>query len=144
MIRMLPLLYASGTTTPANDELLEDILAASRRNNAREGITGMLLAAEGVFLQILEGEATAVRSLVSRLRRDPRHRNVMILSEQTVLGRLFGNWDMGFKRLDPARGPDRAIFRTMCETLADRISQADDGIMLDTVPAFSADFVAPA
>lgn len=51
---------------------------------------------------------------------------------------------MGFKRLDPARGPDRAIFRTTREALADRISQADGGIMLDTVLAFSADFVAPA
>lgn len=51
----------------------------------------MLLAGEGVFLQILERKATAVRSLVSRIRRDPRHRNVMIQSDETVSRRLFGN-----------------------------------------------------
>ncbi|APH71822.1 BLUF domain-containing protein [Aquibium oceanicum] len=129
---------------PANDELLENTLLASRRNNAGKGITGMLFAGEGVFLQILEGEATAVRSLVSRIRRYPRHRNVMIQSATTVSRLLFGNHDMEFKRLDPSRCPDREIFRTTREALADRISQADGGILRDTVLAFSADFLAPA
>lgn len=144
MAGMLRLLYASGATERTTDELLDAILTVSRRNNAREGITGMLLAGEGVFLQVLEGEVTAVRSLVSRIRRDPRHRNVMILNEETISRRLFGNWDMGFKRLDPSRGADRDMFRTTRAALAERISQTDGGIMLDTVLAFSTDFLAPA
>ncbi|MEX0408499.1 BLUF domain-containing protein [Aquibium sp. LZ166] len=143
MAGMLRLLYASGATERTTDELLDAILTVSRRNNAREGITGMLLAGEGVFLQVLEGEVTAVRSLVSRIRRDPRHRNVMILNEETISRRLFGNWDMGFKKLDASHGDDRKLFPTTRAALENRISRTDGGIMLDTVLAFSTDFLAP-
>lgn len=60
MILMLRLLSANDTTMPANNELLENTLVASRRNNAGKSITGVVLVGEGVFLQILEREATAV------------------------------------------------------------------------------------
>jgi len=39
---------------------LEEILRTSRENNARLGITGMLLYGNNTFVQILEGEDKAV------------------------------------------------------------------------------------
>lgn len=45
MVRQL--LYASNTSRDTPDTVLDDILAASRRNNAGAGVTGMLLYVEG-------------------------------------------------------------------------------------------------
>lgn len=144
MVQMFRILYVSGASQPITDALIDDILQTSRRNNERRGITGMLLAGDGVFLQVLEGEAAAVKALCARIRCDPRHRHFMVMTEQNVTGRVFGSWEMGFKRLDPARGPDRALFQTSRAALENRIAQSDGGLMLDTVLAFSPDFLAHA
>lgn len=48
---------------------------------------------------------------------------------------------MGFKKLDPARAGDKAVFEASRAALEERISAADGGMMLDTVLAFSRDFV---
>ena len=135
------LLYVSGATRPMSDADLDDILRASRANNGRLGVTGMLLWADGAFIQVLEGDAATIARLLDRIRRDERHRNVMVILEQRVDRRVFGAWEMGYKKLDPARRDDQALFETSRKALQDRISVADGGIMLDTVIAFSADFV---
>ncbi len=49
---MRQLLYASNTDRDIPDSLLEDILDASRRNNAASGITGILLYIAGGFMQV--------------------------------------------------------------------------------------------
>ncbi|MEE2915447.1 MAG: BLUF domain-containing protein, partial [Pseudomonadota bacterium] len=50
------------------------VLAVSRRNNARDGITGLLYADGRRFLQVLEGERAAVERAYQRIAADPRHR----------------------------------------------------------------------
>ncbi len=142
MVQMFRMLYVSGAAQPVTAALLDDILSTSRSNNARRGITGMLLAGEGMFLQVLEGETSAVKTLARRIQHDPRHRHFMVLSEQSVSARVFGSWDMGFKRLDPSRATERSLFETSRAALENRISQGDGGLMLDTVLAFSPDFLA--
>ena len=60
---MLQLLYVSGASIHLGQADIQEILTASRRNNQRVGITGMLLWADGVFIQVLEGEPDTVRTL---------------------------------------------------------------------------------
>lgn len=136
------LLYVSGATRPMTDPDIEQILFASCRNNARLGVTGMLLAAGDAFIQVLEGEESVVRALAERIRRDPRHRNFMVLVEREARSRAFAQWDMGFKRLERERPGDGAIFRISEQALRDRIAHGDDGLMLDLVFAFGRDFLA--
>jgi len=50
---MHQLLYTSSTLRDFDDAQLENILAASRRNNPKLGVTGMLLYCEGGFMQVL-------------------------------------------------------------------------------------------
>ena len=62
---MRQLLYVSNTAYEFGLDDLDNVLAASRRNNAMLGITGLLLFIDGGFLQILEGEERAVLTSLS-------------------------------------------------------------------------------
>ena len=130
------LLYASGTVGAPSQADLDAILESSRRNNARLGITGMLLHANGAFIQVLEGPEAEVRRLAARISHDRRHRNYMVLVERHAPAAAFSEWAMGFKELDPARG-NEAIFTTTRSALEGRIKAGDDRLMLDAVLAFA-------
>jgi len=72
------------------------ILAASRRNNPRGGITGALVFNRGIFAQVLEGPPDAVEALFERIQQDPRHGDVQVLSFNRDAQRLFPNWSMAY------------------------------------------------
>jgi hypothetical protein len=74
-------------------ELL-DILAISRARNAAAGITGVLISNEDRFVQILEGEQSAVEDTFNRIRSDGRHTAVTIFQTGTAPQRQFENWSM--------------------------------------------------
>jgi len=139
---MLQMLYVSGASKQMSVDDIQKILAVSRSNNLRDGITGMLLWADGVFIQILEGEADIVRTVFRRIEKDDRHRNIMVVLEQTAEKRLFTQWSMGFKQLDTDMAADKKLFQISRAALADRITSEDGGLFLETVLAFSRDFVA--
>lgn len=111
------LVYCSRNTIPdqQGDPAAEmaGILAASRANNARDGVTGALLYSDGCFAQVLEGELGSVQRTFERIQCDPRHGEVIVLEAGRVGGRLFGEWDMALAECaDPARAGatlDRAL-----------------------------------
>ncbi len=72
------------------------ILAASKRNNARVGVTGALLFNAGSFAQVLEGPRAAVETTFERIQRDARHSDVSVLQCEPVAERGFPNWSMAF------------------------------------------------
>ena len=95
---MRQLLYVSKTESDIALGELDDILTASRRNNALMGITGLLLFLDGGFLQILEGEERAVRELYTHVAGDSRHRNAHVMLDREIPCRAFPDWSMGFER----------------------------------------------
>ncbi|PWW01819.1 FAD-dependent sensor of blue light [Hoeflea marina] len=139
---MKQVLYVSGATPEISDADLDAILASSRRNNERDGITGMLLWADGSFIQILEGEEPALEATLKRIRNDSRHRNIMVLVDHGAPGRAFGDWSMGFKRLDRHRETDRLLFETSRAAIEHRMPNGDRSLLLDIILAFSRDFLA--
>lgn len=76
--------------------MVEDILEKARDRNASVGVTGALLFTEGRFVQALEGERDQVRATFERIRADPRHADVDILSSQLAERRRFKEWSMAF------------------------------------------------
>ncbi|MDP3897209.1 MAG: BLUF domain-containing protein [Mesorhizobium sp.] len=136
------MLYVSGAVGPVSESSIDQILATSRRNNAVAGITGLLLVADEIFVQVLEGDREAVLGLASRIRADRRHRNFMVLVETQAAERAFGAWHMGFKRLDPGRAEDQVVFRATAAAINQRIGRADGGLMLHAVLAFGRDMIA--
>ena len=91
------LLYVSSASHRMSHQELVDLLQQSRRNNERQGITGMLLYKDGDFMQVIEGEEGAVRALFARIDQDPRHGGSTVLMQGPAETRLFGEWSMGFR-----------------------------------------------
>lgn len=83
-----------------DEELLVGILAAARRANARDGITGALIARHDVFLQYLEGPEAMVDAAYARIAADDRHVGVRLILREPAARRLFADWAM---RDDPPR-----------------------------------------
>lgn len=106
---MYRLIYASRNRIPEpeRDSELDAILAASRQNNPRRGVTGALLASDDWFTQTLEGPEDDVRKLLAIIESDPRHDGVVVLQAGIVDRRVFGRWSMA--RVEEDDGPEVAL-----------------------------------
>jgi hypothetical protein len=123
---MFQLVYTSTARSPLSDTELKDILRVARANNAREGITSVLLHHRGAFLQVLEGEEDVVEAKFARIGRDQRHRDLVVRSRCLVARREFegcfikfldtGDWDIkpgliGYNSLDQFAQADDTLKR---------------------------------
>lgn len=89
------LVYCSRAAAGVDGTAVAGIIESARRWNPVYGITGLLVFGSGVFFQWLEGPRDNVRQLMTMLQEDPRHENVVLLSEgEEVRERLFPDWDM--------------------------------------------------
>ena len=89
------LFYRSTAAAGVGLDDVRNIIEASRRNNARFGISGMLVSAQGRFAQILEGPVENVETLMERIEADPRHGRITDMIRRPALGRSFPTWTMG-------------------------------------------------
>ena len=116
-------------------ETLDRILHTSRANNVRDGVTGALIIGEQHFMQLLEGDRTAVGACFMRITRDDRHHGIQVICSGDEEHRLFFEWSMHrietsrIKQeilsrytingdFDPARMSQFAI-EDLCRTLSD-------------------------
>lgn len=95
---MEQIVYISTSRTDIDPPLIDKILAAARRNNERDGLTGLLIAGNRRFLQVLEGPGETCLPCYDRIRADPRHFAIVQLSRRTTTSRSFGDWTMGFEQ----------------------------------------------
>ena len=107
------------------------ILAVSRRNNARDGITGGLLFSDGCFAQVLEGPLHAVESAFERIQCDERHSDVTVLQSGPIATRDFPEWTMAFA--GPGAESDPVAGTRMAKALAGQSSDGDK--LLDLLKA---------
>lgn len=91
--------YVSSGSREYTAAELEDITAAGRRNNAGNGVTGILLYYHGNFMQLLEGAAAAVEETFQRISADKRHTGILKLQDTTVAERSFPDYRMGFRAI---------------------------------------------
>lgn len=93
-ISLTRLMYRSDATEIVDRELLRDIESVSKIHNKEHSITGLLVATEHQFLQVLEGPQSAIDQLYSRIVRDPRHNNCTIIAYHSIVRRVFDDWSM--------------------------------------------------
>jgi hypothetical protein len=100
------LIYSSDSSIPMQADDLEDLLEQARERNARRGITGALVYVDGVFLQILEGEAATIKALMAKIAIDLRHEAVTVLQEGEVPAPRFSDWTMAYVGATPEQVAD--------------------------------------
>jgi hypothetical protein len=107
--------YCSRASAGVDAAAVDKIIETSRRNNPRWGITGVLVFGEGIFFQWLEGPRASIERLMALLRTDPRHEQIVMLSEvEESRERVFPQWDMELVGAEQIR-----------EVLADALSDCD-------------------
>jgi len=122
--RLIAVTYSSMAVSDFGADELADLLTSSRAANLARDLSGMLLFRGNRFLQVLEGPESAVRDLVDRIRRDPRHRDMRILVEEEIDERRFADWTMGY---EPLRVPQEAAPEGFRDSFDD-LDSGDDTI----------------
>lgn len=69
--------------------VFEGILRQAAANNLENGITGVLLASNGWFMQAIEGPETRVRGLAEHIWQDPRHHSIEVKDARLTGFRRF-------------------------------------------------------
>ncbi len=132
---MRQLLYVSNTDRGLSPDVIDDILEVSRRNNRLLYLTGILLYIDGGFLQVLEGEESAVRDTYLRISNDKRHWGAKLLLDRQS-PRAFVGWNMGFEHARPY-DPDTAnLFAITREALESRITPEAGTVVLTMLETF--------
>lgn len=88
--------FASGEDGPGLNADVARILMQSRRNNPAKGLVGALYFGDGCFFQCLEGPAEAVDALYGKLPHDSRHRDLTVLSRESIAQPSFSSWSMKY------------------------------------------------
>ena len=91
---MYRLIYKSRASRRIDWDFVNELIGASEASNEEADITGVLLASDTHFLQVLEGDFDAINRLFMRIARDTRHEDVQLISFAPVESRLFGGWAM--------------------------------------------------
>ncbi|WP_104105218.1 BLUF domain-containing protein [Nocardioides sp. 616] len=103
---MISLTYISTATSSYGESELTDLLLTTREKNQATNLTGVLLYADGHFIQTLEGPEDAVEETYGRIQRDRRHRNLDVALRDGIEERTFPDWSMGFKSISPEQAAE--------------------------------------
>jgi len=102
MQKLIQHIYLSHAAPNFQEHEIPDLLKQIRPDNAKHGITGMLIYTGSAFLQVLEGEHAGVNALFDRILRDRRHVRITSILHETLAQRQFNDWTMDFVTVDPA------------------------------------------
>lgn len=97
---MYRIIYTSTARKMMTDRDLQKILRPARAYNAANLITGMLIYHDGCFMQVLEGDQAVVQACFEKVSRDRRHENVIKMSSEAVVSRIFSDWWMTYQDFD--------------------------------------------
>jgi hypothetical protein len=98
------------TELERQDDEIANIVRASILNNSKSGLTGLLLAHQNWFLQVLEGPADRLMACYGVIVLDSRHVDPTLMGVGPIPRRNFYNWDMCSRRISKAND---AILETL-------------------------------
>ena len=87
-------LYVSRAVGPQTSTMTASILSTAHEHNLANGITGVLCNGQGLYLQVLEGERSAVNACYAKIVADRRHRDVELLHLEEITERRYPEWSM--------------------------------------------------
>jgi hypothetical protein len=97
------LLYVSRSTLAPDDREAQvaDIVAGAQVRNEPLQITGALVFTGERFAQYLEGPPAAIEELMTSIRRDTRHLEILELPIAPFSSRLFESWSLAYSGSTP-------------------------------------------
>lgn len=100
---LMSLIYVSRSTLAieGDADAVNEIVSKSNSRNGPQRVTGAMIYTELHFAQVLEGPSRAIEELMSKIRRDKRHRDVTVLEQKTVAKRKFEDWAMAYSGPSP-------------------------------------------
>jgi hypothetical protein len=102
-MEMMSLIYVSKSTIPPDIEEneVEKIVATANYHNPSIDITGALLFTGSKFAQVLEGHASDIDELLLSIRKDHRHRDIVVMDHRPLVARRFPDWSMAYSGPSP-------------------------------------------
>ncbi|WP_313111477.1 BLUF domain-containing protein [Aequorivita sediminis] len=91
--------YLSKDHQPMKNSELEDLFSQVLEFNNSSNISGILLHNNNFFLQVLEGKKENIQELYATIRKDNRHKDILIVLDQKIENRIFNNYDARFSIL---------------------------------------------
>ena len=98
------LLYTSVPSASLRSNGMTQVVQAARIKNRGADITGMIASTSDAILQVLEGDIDAISALYTRIEKDTRHRDVVLLAAVKADRGRFWRWPMGFVQIGPEHG----------------------------------------
>jgi len=129
---MHELIYYSVAPENTTDATIAKILSKSREFNAKNNVTGCLLYHDNQFLQILEGEQPIIKALYSKIIKDKRHTDVMLVEEGEKENRHFGGWHMAYHQTIATdfNTLEKALFINNFSQLSDFVQKPSEVVRL--------------
>lgn len=103
--------YSIALEEPTLHSLQELVEKASNKNEA-SGISGLLYYADKHFLQVLEGDRSAVSALYRTISNDHRHFKVTLMAFNEISERVFPKWGM---KLSSGSLHNRVVYQTILQ-----------------------------
>ena len=94
---LFSLVYVSTASRQLDLLELSRLQASAQRRNAREGVSGVLLYADGNFMQCLEGPAQGLARVYDVIRSDALHYGIVEIVRERIAVRQFSEWSMAFR-----------------------------------------------
>jgi hypothetical protein len=116
---MRQIVYFSTAAGHQDAPTIDGILTVSRANNARDAITGMLVAGGNRYLQVIEGPPRKIGALIDAICRDDRHVGVTVLVDRHIEAANFADWSMAF-----FEEPDLGV----CESFKELVGRMRDAV----------------
>lgn len=94
------LAYVSTRKLNCTDHEIEKILASCKKNNPPLAITGILLYSNTKFIQLVEGDFKIINDLYNKIKTDPRHDTLRLISLGPIKEKSFPSWHMGARKIE--------------------------------------------
>lgn len=117
--------YVSTAADELTFEETKDLLHETRDSNNKKNLKGILLYSEGNFFQVLEGEKKEVLKLYEKIKKDPRHYNIIQIVGKDIEQGSFDDYkvdvltenkkievDIMKEYLESVKGMDRQVQQT--------------------------------
>lgn len=92
-------IYHSVATPNLSEDAILGLVEKAQSFNKINGITGCLLFYNNEFVQALEGDETAINTLLDKIGKDQRHTDMHILYRGKCENRSYSQWHMAYDAL---------------------------------------------